>query len=147
MRNQSVKRFLALFLVAPLSNSFHIPNGPRRATAIRLFHPPLPDRTTRGRFLAGCLAFLSTPAFADGFQIAREVGGADRSPDAAAQNLRAERTMARLAAGGFKLDTIEEENEKIKTGLSSFSYDSAVNSVGKSATKKDTRSPSQKQSR
>ena len=61
----------------------------------------------------------------------RDVGGKDRSADTAALNLQARETNARLEKGGFKLDTKEEEEARLSSALSSFSYD-GNSSAGKS---------------
>ena len=61
----------------------------------------------------------------------RDVGGSDRSAETAALNLQARQTNARLEASGFKLDSREEEQAKLSSALSSFSYDSN-SSAGKS---------------
>ena len=65
----------------------------------------------------------------------RDVGGKDRSADTAALNLQAKETNARLEKSGFKLDTKEEEEARLSSALSSFSYDSN-SAAGKSATRK-----------
>lgn len=61
----------------------------------------------------------------------RDVGGKDRSADTAALNLQARETNARLEKSGFKLDTKEEEEARLSSALSSFSYD-GNSSAGKS---------------
>mmetsp|Transcript_2727 Transcript_2727/g.3877 ORF Transcript_2727/g.3877 Transcript_2727/m.3877 type:complete len:235 (+) Transcript_2727:53-757(+) len=59
--------------------------------------------------------------------------GADgiRSADTYAQNLQAKKTNARLEAGGFKLDSKEEETARLNEAFASFSYSSNSN-TGKS---------------
>jgi hypothetical protein len=61
----------------------------------------------------------------------RDVGGKDRSADTAALNLQAKETNARLEKSGFKLDSREEEEARLSSALSSFSYD-GNSSAGKS---------------
>ena len=56
----------------------------------------------------------------------RDVGGADRSAITAAMNEQAYQTNNRLEASGFKLDTREEEQERLSSALASFSYDGAT---------------------
>lgn len=64
----------------------------------------------------------------------RDVGGKDRSADTAAMNAQAKETNARLEKSGFKLDTKEEEEARLSSALSSFSYD-GNSSAGKSSQK------------
>ena len=64
----------------------------------------------------------------------RDVGGKDRSADTAALNAQAKETNARLEKSGFKLDTKEEEEARLSSALSSFSYD-GNSSAGKSSQK------------
>uniref|UniRef100_A0A6U4F2M9 Uncharacterized protein n=1 Tax=Minutocellus polymorphus TaxID=265543 RepID=A0A6U4F2M9_9STRA len=64
----------------------------------------------------------------------RDVGGTNRSADTAALNAQAKETNARLEKSGFKLDTKEEEEARLSSALSSFSYDSN-SSAGKSSQK------------
>jgi hypothetical protein len=56
----------------------------------------------------------------------RDVGGDDRSALTAAMNEQAYQTNNRLEADGFKLDTREEEKERLSTALASFSYDGST---------------------
>lgn len=56
----------------------------------------------------------------------RDVGGADRSAATAAMNEQAFKTNNRLEQSGFKLDTREEEQARLSSAMSSFSYDSAT---------------------
>lgn len=56
----------------------------------------------------------------------RDVGGVDRSAITAAMNEQAYQTNNRLEASGFKLDTREEEQERLSNALSSFSYDGST---------------------
>ena len=64
----------------------------------------------------------------------RDVGGKDRSADTAAMNAQAKETNARLEKSGFNLDTKEEEEARLSSALSSFSYD-GNSSAGKSSQK------------
>jgi hypothetical protein len=56
----------------------------------------------------------------------RDVGGADSSAMTKAMNEQAYKTNNRLEASGFKLDTREEEQERLSSALSSFSYDGST---------------------
>jgi hypothetical protein len=58
----------------------------------------------------------------------RDVGGSDRSAATAAMNDQAYQTNNRLEQSGFKLDTREEEQARLSSALSSFSYDSTASS-------------------
>lgn len=53
----------------------------------------------------------------------RDVGDESRSAITAAMNEQAYQTNSRLEASGFKLDTREEEKERLSSALASFSYD------------------------
>ena len=64
----------------------------------------------------------------------RDVGSKDRSAETAAMNAQAKETNARLEKSGFKLDTKEEEEARLSSALSSFSYD-GNSSAGKSSQK------------
>eukprot|EP00980_Cylindrotheca_fusiformis_P023373 scaffold10429_cov126-Cylindrotheca_fusiformis.AAC.4 len=57
----------------------------------------------------------------------RDVGDpATRSAATSALNDQAYKTNNRLEQQGFKLDTAEEEQDKIRSAMSSFSYDDAT---------------------
>lgn len=63
----------------------------------------------------------------------RDVGSdSARSAETAAMNEQAYLTNNRLEASGFRLDTPEEEAEKLSNALSSFSYDNTKKSSKKS---------------
>ena len=64
----------------------------------------------------------------------RDVGWADRSAVTAAMNEQAVRTNNRLEQSGFKLDTREEEQERLSSALASFSYDSSSSTTGSKKT-------------
>mmetsp|Transcript_28605 Transcript_28605/g.42291 ORF Transcript_28605/g.42291 Transcript_28605/m.42291 type:complete len:157 (+) Transcript_28605:49-519(+) len=64
----------------------------------------------------------------------RDVGSeGSRSAETAAYNEQAYLTNNRLEANGFKFDTPKEEEEKLSSALSSFSYDSNVQSSKKAS--------------
>lgn len=71
---------------------------------------------------AGLLAFSSSTSAYE----RRDVGDGNRSPATAAMNEQAYRTNNRLEASGFKLDTREEEQERLSNALASFSYDDST---------------------
>ena len=72
----------------------------------------------------------------------RDVGGADRSAVTAAMNEQAFRTNNRLEQSGFKLDTREEEQERLSSALASFSYDSSSSTSGSKKTGYSSKSSS-----
>ena len=89
---------------------------------------------SRRDFLKAAPTFLSGAVFASssfGVKSAsayerRDVGGPDRSAATAAMNEQAFKTNNRLEQSGFKLDTREEEQARLSSAMSSFSYDSAT---------------------
>jgi hypothetical protein len=56
----------------------------------------------------------------------RDVGDENRSATTAAYNEQAYQTNNRLEQQGFKLDTREEEQAKLKAAMTSISYDTSV---------------------
>ena len=79
-----------------------------------------------GAFIAGL-----APAAAQAYE--RRDVGAEGSMSAAtyAMNEQAFKTNNRLEAGGFKLDTREEEKAKLNAAMASFSYDSTTSTKKK----------------
>lgn len=60
------------------------------------------------------------------FKDDRDVGGKTMSPTTAAMNIQAKETNSRLERSGFKLDSKEEEGNRLNSALSSFSYDAST---------------------
>lgn len=48
------------------------------------------------------------------------------SPTTAAMNIQAKETNSRLERSGFKLDSKEEEGNRLTSALSSFTYDASI---------------------
>jgi hypothetical protein len=91
------------------------------------------EASSRRAFLtrAPVAALVSGTCFAEAATAyeRRDVGDPkDRSPATAAMNEQAYKTNNRLEASGFKLDTREEEQERLSSALSSFSYESSTSS-------------------
>ena len=84
------------------------------------------EGTTRRSFLQTPTAFaLSSMVISENASAyeRRDVGDESRSAITAAMNEQAFQTNNRLEASGFKLDTREEEQERLSNALASFSYD------------------------
>lgn len=84
---------------------------------------------------AGCPCGVGTPSFfrppAANAYIERDVGPPDRSTLTEAFNIRARETNARLEKEGFRMDTREEEAQRLSSAMSSSSYDSMTASTNK----------------
>jgi len=76
---------------------------------------PPPNISRRNLFKTIPFAIVSVP-------LTSSAGGGDASINAA-WTAQAIETNKRLASSGFKIDTPEEENAKLSSGLASFSYD------------------------
>ena len=89
------------------------------------------SRRTFQAELAGAFIAGLTPAAAQAYE--RRDVGAEGSMSAAtyAMNEQAFKTNNRLEAGGFKLDTREEEKAKLNAAMASFSYDSTTSTKKK----------------
>ena len=72
----------------------------------------------------------------------RDVGDENRSAATAAMNDQAYRTNNRLEQQGFKLDTPEEEQARLSSAMSSFSYDDATTKKKGSKSKSSSKSNS-----
>mmetsp|Transcript_6011 Transcript_6011/g.12600 ORF Transcript_6011/g.12600 Transcript_6011/m.12600 type:complete len:146 (+) Transcript_6011:50-487(+) len=116
------------FLSATQLNSSGKTTEPRRAFISKLISASCPG-----------VVLIFSPSNSNARESGSENAGSENASITAAFNDQASKTNSRLQSGGFKLDTKEEEDKKIKDGLASFKYDDAVSqksSAGKGYSKK-----------
>ena len=100
------------------------------------------EATTRRSFFQTPTAFVLSSMLVSEHASAferRDVGDESRSAITAAMNEQAYQTNNRLEASGFKLDTREEEQQRLSNALASFSYD--VTASKKQTGYRSTRKP------
>lgn len=125
---------------------------PRKMLMLLLLCPAclngLSLETTRRSFFQAPTAFVLSSIVISEHANAyerRDVGDESRSAITAAMNEQAYQTNNRLEASGFKLDTREEEQERLSNALASFSYDDSTNK--KRTGYRSTRKPEESQAK